>query len=140
MAGSAGFPAIMRASAGLRMYPYQRLIVWQRAHALAVALYRVDVLDESVRYRALVEQLRRCAGSISANIAEGAGSGSQPMFARYLAIALASAYELENHLLLAGAISCVSRGTGESLGLEIETIKKMLTVLIRKVRHRPKPA
>jgi four helix bundle protein len=62
------------------------------------------------------------------------------MFARYLAIALASAYELENHLLLADAISCVSRGTGESLGLEIETIKKMLTVLTRKVRHRAKAA
>ncbi len=118
------------------MHPYQRLIVWQRAHALAVALYGADVLDESARYRALVEQLRRCAGSIAANIAEGAGSGSQPMFARYLAIALASAYEVENHLLLATAISCVSRGTSESLGVEIEAIKKMLTVLLRKVRHR----
>jgi four helix bundle protein len=122
------------------MHPYQRLIVWQRAHALAVALYRAGVLDESVRYRALVEQLRRCAGSIAANIAEGAGSGSQPMFARYLAIALASAYELENHLLLAGEINCVTRGANESLGVEVQAIKKMLTVLLRQVRHRPSNA
>ena len=118
------------------MHSYHRLIVWQRAHKLAVALYGTDVLDESARYRALVDQVRRCAGSITANIAEGSGSGSQAMFARYLAIALASAYELESHLLLARDIRCVSSESTAALGAEVEALKKMLTVLVRTVRKK----
>jgi four helix bundle protein len=118
------------------MHPYQRLIVWQRAHALEVTFYRRGLLDESPRYRALIDQLRRCAGSIAANIAEGAGSGSQPMFARYLAIALASAYEIEGHVLLARDIDCIAAASCETLLIEIAAIKKMLTVLVRTVRSK----
>jgi four helix bundle protein len=118
------------------MHPYQRLIVWQRAHKLAVALYDAELLDESSRYRALVDQVRRCAGSITANIAEGSGSAAQAMFARYLAIALASAYELESHLLLTHDIGCVSAESAAVLGAEVEALKKMLTVLVRTVRKK----
>jgi four helix bundle protein len=113
------------------MHPYKRLVVWQRAHALAVALYDVSALDESPRYRAIVDQVRRCAGSIAANIAEGAGSDSQSSFARYLGIALASAHELESHLLLAREAGCASPANSELYVQSVESIKRMLTVLHR---------
>ena len=112
--------------------------MWQRAHSLAVATYRAGVLSESERYRSLVNQLRRSAVSIAANIAEGAGTDSQPMFARYLGIALASAYELEGHLLLARDIECLIGEQGESLLPEVESLIKMLTALLRTVRSRRK--
>jgi four helix bundle protein len=118
------------------MHPYQRLIVWQRAHAFAVSLYSSSAIDESQRYGALVLQLRRCAGSVGANIAEGAASESQASFARYLGIALASAHECENHLLLARDIGCIPSAESEKFAREIEAIKKMLTVLQRTVKAR----
>ena len=118
------------------MYPYQRLIVWQRAHALTVSFYDSGAFNESLRYRALVVQLRRCAGSVAANIAEGAASESQASFARYLGIALASAHELEGHVLLARDIGCSSRAASDRFAEETESIKRMLTVLQRTVKSR----
>jgi four helix bundle protein len=116
------------------MHRFQKLVVWQRAHALSVALYGSDALDDSYRYRDLVRQLRRCAGSISANIAEGAGSSSRPAFANYLGIALASAHELECHLLLARDIGCIKHGRDDQFAREAEEIKRMLTVLQQRIR------
>jgi four helix bundle protein len=115
------------------MHPYQKLVVWQRAHALTASLYATDALNEAPRYRALVDQIRRCASSISANIAEGAGASSQKSFARYLGIALGSAHELESHFLLARDIGCASRDDGERYLKSIESIKRMLTALRRQV-------
>lgn len=123
----------------LSMHPYQQLIVWQRAHALAASLYESGALDESHRYRALVDQIRRCAGSIAANIAEGAGSGSQSSFARYLGISLASAHELESHLLLARDVGCATPANSERFASSIESIKRMLTALHRRVKNPTRP-
>jgi four helix bundle protein len=121
------------------MHPYQRLIVWQRAHTLAASLYEPAALDESPRYRALVDQIRRCAASISANIAEGAGSSSQSSFSKYLGIALASAHELENHFLLARDVGCSTRENSERYATSIESIKRMLTALRRSVKTPSRP-
>jgi four helix bundle protein len=120
------------------MYPYKKLVVWQRAHALAASLYATNALDESARYRGLVDQIRRCAASIAANIAEGAGSDSQLSFARYLGIALASAYELESHFLLARDIGCATPQNSERFAESAESLKRMLTSLRRAVKA-PKP-
>ena len=119
------------------MYPYQRLRVWQRAHALAVALYDSQLLDESPKYAALVDQIRRSAGSVASNIAEGSASGSQASFARYLAIAIGSAHELEGHLRLAADIGCTRPDRRVQLAEDVESIKKMLTVLRRTVKLNP---
>ena len=116
------------------MHPYKKLVVWQRAHALAAALYEADSLDEGARYRSLVEQIRRCAASIAANIAEGAGSESQASFARYLGIALASAHELESHFLLARDIGCTTPENALQFAASVESLKRMLTALRRAVK------
>jgi four helix bundle protein len=47
------------------------------------------------------DQIRRCAASIAANIAEGCGKRGNGEFQRYLNIAAGSANELEYHFLLA---------------------------------------
>ena len=116
------------------MYPYQKLSVWQRAHALAAALYERGALDEGPRYQALVSQIRRAAASIAANIAEGAASGSQASFARYLAISIGSAHELESHLKLSADIGCTATSKRKKFEEEIESIKKMLTAFRRSVK------
>jgi four helix bundle protein len=121
------------------MHPYQRLVVWQRAHSLAASLYGQGALDESPRYRSVVDQIRRSAGSIGANIAEGAGSGSQAAFAKYLGIALASSYELESHFLLARDVGCVSPERSGQYAEQIQSIKRMLTALRARVKEPREP-
>ncbi|MBA3919739.1 MAG: hypothetical protein C0516_14275 [Gemmatimonas sp.] len=50
-------------------------------------------------HRASVGQLRRSSTSVPANIAEGCSQASLEQFARFLAIAIGSVTETQNHLL-----------------------------------------
>ena len=87
-------------------------------------------------YPGLVSQLRRAAASIPANIAEGCGHSGEREFARFLQMALASASELEYHLLLAVDLGMLPRDTYRELDSAVTEVKRMLTSLIQQVRAR----
>ena len=79
---------------------YQDLEAWQRGMDLVVESYRVaGRLPSSERF-GLCDQLRRCAASIPANIAEGQSRLRPREFAHFLLIARGSVAELETHGLL----------------------------------------
>ena len=83
------------------MRPFRELVVWQKAHHVTRQLYDVTrTLPREEQY-GLTSQIRRCAASICANIAEGCGRGTARDFARFIQIALGSASELEYHRLTA---------------------------------------
>ena len=82
------------------MKDFRDLNVWKKAHALTLAAYKVSRSFPKEELFTLTSQMRRAAGSISANIAEGCGRGSDPEFSRFLQVAMGSASELEYHLLL----------------------------------------
>ncbi len=80
------------------MFPLHRLEVYLQAMQFArECAARAHCISD----HALRSQLLRSARSIAANIAEGAGSGSQAVFARHIAIALGSAKEAECHIAMA---------------------------------------
>lgn len=81
----------------------------------------------------MTSQIRRCAGSISANIAEGCGRGNPGDFCRFLRIAAGSSSELENHLELARDLEYLSVDDYKLLNLPVIEIKKMLFALIAKI-------
>jgi four helix bundle protein len=114
------------------MRDFKRLLVWQKAFQLSLDLHREA--DGFVgRYRfVLGDQLVRAALSIPANIAEGAGRESVKEFRRYLTIALGSASELENHLLVAGELGLLHDAPRHLQ--ELSEIQRMLTGLRRNVR------
>lgn len=57
---------------------FQDLIVWQKAHALTLDVYRlVRSFPEDERF-ALASQMRRAATSIPANIVEGFSCVTEP--------------------------------------------------------------
>jgi four helix bundle protein len=120
------------------MYPFEKLDVWKLAHELAIAV--LDDLGNSRDFRAriLADQACRAAISIGANIAEGAGSASHASFAKYLGIALGSAYELENHLRVAGGAKLIGAEVADSRIVTIVRVKKMLWSLRERVRNDPR--
>lgn len=83
------------------MRNFKDLVVWDKAHALTLDLYRVTRTFPKEELYGLTSQIRRAAASIGANLAEGCGRRSDGEFARYLLIAMGSASELSYHLLLA---------------------------------------
>ena len=113
------------------MYPIEKLQVWKRAHALAVRVYLLTVPWREFWLR---DQVRRAGASISANIAEGAGSSSQRELARYLSIALGSASELRVLVLLARDVGLIGGDQSDSLDAECEDLRRMITSLRKSAR------
>ena len=114
------------------MQDFQNLRVWHEAHAYAVAVDRA--VSQASKGRAeLINQLRRAADSIPANIAEGSGQLTDPQFVRFLAIALGSATESANHLMLARDTPALPTPVAEELLTRIGRVRRMLINLLKRL-------
>jgi four helix bundle protein len=117
------------------MQDYRELSVWDKSHQLVLLLYRATTDAPERKYPGLASQIRRAAASIPANIAEGCGHATQRELARFLGIALASAFELHYHLQLALDLGLLSKSDFARLDARTEQVKKMLSSLVSKVRQ-----
>lgn len=115
------------------MQPFEQLLVWQKAHAVAVALFQASTPWREFELRA---QLRRCAMSVAANIAEGAGTDSAGLFARYLSHAQASASELRYHLRLAHDVGLMTTTDHSEFDTRVQEVRRMLHGLTLRIRQR----
>ena len=122
----------------ISMSDYKNLLVWQKAHALAIRAHRTAMGIRASRYAALRSQIIRAAMSIPANIVEGRRQNSERDFARFLRYSLNSAYELEYHLTLARDIDVISEADATSLLADTIEATRMLHGLLRKISP-PKP-
>ncbi|MDT8335012.1 MAG: four helix bundle protein [Desulfurivibrionaceae bacterium] len=80
---------------------FKDLIVWQRAHRLVLAIYKITATFPAHELYGLVSQIRRASVSIAANIAEGFTKRSTPEKARFLSISQGSLEEVRYYLILA---------------------------------------
>ena len=80
------------------MADFKKLLVWQKAHALALSIDRLTKRIRASQYASFKNQIFRAGLSIPANIAEGRQKDSEREFARFLGIAASSSSELESHL------------------------------------------
>ncbi|MBN1943147.1 MAG: four helix bundle protein [Phycisphaerae bacterium] len=117
------------------MRNFRNLDVWQKSHGIALAAYKVTANFPKEERYGLISQIRRCAASIPANIAEGCGRAGDGEFARFLQIAMGSASEFEYHILLAHDLTFLSPDTYNRLHENIVEVKRMLASLIMKVNH-----
>ena len=115
-----------------RIRDYRDLIVWQKAMDLAVASEKVCAQLPG-RANHLASQMRRAAGSIPANIAEGNGRFSRPEYLRHLSIANGSVRELETHLELAARNYGRTPNIAAALELTLE-VSKLLAGLVRALK------
>jgi four helix bundle protein len=77
------------------MHNFKELIVWQKSRTLVQETYLITTTLPVNEQFGLSSQMRRAACSIPSNIAEGAGSGSDKDFTRFLDIANGSSFELK---------------------------------------------
>ena len=123
------------------MRDFRKLIVWQKGHRLTLAVHTAVRAFPSRRHSGLANQTTRAAESIPANVAEGCGKSSDAELARFTDIALASAKELENHLILARDLEILEVAVFESLDAQLDEVRRMLFAFARAVRSRkPKKA
>ena len=117
------------------MKNFRDLHVWRKSHALTLSCYKCTAAFPRHELYGLTSQIRRCAASIGANIAEGCGKRGNAEFQRFLGIAAGSASELEYHFLLARDLNLLPGDGYESLNFAVVEVKRMLAALILKVEQ-----
>jgi four helix bundle protein len=116
------------------MQNFRDLKVWNKAHAVTLAVYgATERFPSSERY-GLTAQMRRAAASVPANIAEGSVRSTDADFARFLQVALGSASELEYFAPLAHDLELLGQADYESMLADIQEVKRMLTAFIARLR------
>ncbi len=118
------------------MQHFRDLVVWQRSHALVLALYRITASFPKDERFGLVSQLRRAAASVPTNIAEGAKRQGKQDYARFLNIAEGSLSEAEYLVILSRDLCYIPAETAEAVLAEASEIARMLHGLRTKVESR----
>ncbi|MBP6882058.1 MAG: four helix bundle protein [Candidatus Levybacteria bacterium] len=83
------------------MFRFESLEIWHSSRDYAGKIYNLTKGFPKTEIYGISDQLRRSAGSIPANIAEGSGSPSKKDFSHFLDIAQKSLYETVSHLYIA---------------------------------------
>jgi four helix bundle protein len=117
------------------MKDFKDLLAWQKAHQLTLHLYKRTSLFPREELFGMTSQIRRCAASIGANIAEGCGRRGDGDFLRFLQISLGSLDELEYHLILARDLGFIKIEEHDSFVADLVEVRKMLSSLKSKVRQ-----
>ena len=115
------------------MKNFRDLQVWHKAHSLTLACYGITSTFPRQEVYGLTSQIRRCAASVAANIAEGCGKRGNGEFYRFLNIALGSTSELEYHFLLAHDLQFLGEEDYKDLNHRVIEINRMLASLVCKV-------
>jgi len=116
------------------MRNYRDLRVWDEAHHLTLAVYRVTAAFPKEERFGLTSQIRRASVSIAANLAEGCGRRSDGEMGRFVQIAMGSTAELSYHLLLSKDLGFVRKEEYGDLNAKVERVAKMLSALSGKLR------
>ncbi len=112
------------------MRDYKKYRVWQLACGLVPDIYELTERLPGTERFGLASQMRRSVVSISSNIAEGAGRGTDTDFARFLAIANGSTNELESQLRVLQALGMVQARKTERVLDRIDHVRRQLIKLI----------
>ena len=84
----------------------------------------------------MTSQIKRAAGSIPANIAEGHGRENTGSFVQHLRISQGSLKEMETHLLLADRVGIMPEQDLQPVLAQCESLGKMIRALIRSLQDK----
>ena len=116
------------------MKDFRTLKVWEKAHLVTLAVYRLTENFPKCEMYGITSQMRRCSASVAANIAEGCGRTGNGDFHRFISSAVGSATELDYFLLLSRDLDLVVDDEYQKRHDQIFEIKRILSSLIRSVK------
>ncbi|HXU23559.1 MAG TPA: four helix bundle protein [Tepidiformaceae bacterium] len=105
---------------------FEDLIAWQKARALAAAVYLATREDSFRKDFGLASQIQRSAVSVMANIAEGFERRRRTEFFRFLEIAKGSCAEVSSHLYVAFDVGYVAESQFLSLLGQASELQRIL--------------
>jgi four helix bundle protein len=102
---------------------FRDVVVWQKAHAFTLAIYRCTEAFPKHELFALTAQLRRAAASVPANVVEGFRKRTTPDKLKFYNIAQGSADECLYHLILANDLKYADTASFQA---DLEEVSRLL--------------
>ncbi|OGY29964.1 MAG: hypothetical protein A3F33_00940 [Candidatus Woykebacteria bacterium RIFCSPHIGHO2_12_FULL_43_10] len=115
---------------------FENLKVWEKAHEMTLKVYLVSSKFPNEERFGLVQQLRRAASSVPANIVEGNARRNIGEYLQFLNIAFASLQETKYHLYLSRDLGYINQEEYQGLIRIADEVGKMCTVLIRNLKSK----
>ncbi|OGN02104.1 MAG: four helix bundle protein [Candidatus Yanofskybacteria bacterium RIFCSPHIGHO2_01_FULL_43_42] len=110
---------------------YRSLIVWEKAHELAIKTYQATKTFPKDELFGLVSQMRRCAVSVPANVVEGYSRRSVKEKLNFYNIANGSLSELEYYIDLAFELKYVDEEIHNNLIVARADVGRLLNGFIK---------
>jgi four helix bundle protein len=107
------------------------LDAWKEGHKLVLMVYKVTKKFPKDELFALTNQIRRCAVSITSNIAEGFSRQSYKEKIQFYFMALGSATELQNQILVARDVSYIKQDEFIPIAEKSIKVHKIVNGLIK---------
>ena|SRR5690242_1827023 len=114
---------------------YKDLILWQKAKALATAIYRLTEAFPRCELYGLTSQVRRAAVSVPSNIAEGQGRLTTGEFQHFLGMSRGSLLELETQLAIAVDLNYLTPSEFQKVEAQSSEVRRLLNGLIDSLRR-----
>ena len=108
---------------------FEDLIVWQKAHELAVGIYRLASHEPFCRDFGLRDQIQRAAVSVMSNISEDFERYSRPEFRQFLSVARSLVAEVRSQLHLARSLKYVTGEDFETISYLCKDISHLIGAL-----------
>lgn len=118
------------------MRNFREYEVWKGGIAFTAGIYILTKdLPDSEKF-GLISQIRRASVSIPSNFAEGCSRNSEKDFARFVEIALGSAFEAETLLIICKEVGYLDQYQLEGQLKELQGMQRGLNSLYGKLRGR----
>ena len=111
------------------------LNAWKEGHRLVLMIYNITKQFPKEEMFGLISQIRRCAVSITSNIAEGFSRLSYKEKARFYSISLGSTTELQNQLLIAKDVNYITKEQFQNIAKQSVKVHKIINGLIRSSKN-----
>lgn len=108
------------------------LDAWKEGHKLVLEIYQVTKIFPRAELFGLISQLRRCAVSITSNIAEGFSRQSYREKLQFYSMALGSVTEMQNQLIVCRDVGYLSLEKFEDVFRQTVKVHKIVNGLIRR--------
>ena len=111
------------------------LNAWKEGHKLLLDVYKISGGFPEKEIFGLTSQMRRCAVSITSNIAEGFSRQSFKEKIQFYFMALGSVTEIQNQLLISRDIGYLTKDKFDPLAKQTIKLKKIIFGLIKKSKN-----
>lgn len=111
---------------------FTHLMAWQEGHKLVLIIYEITKTFPKEEMFCLVNQMRRCAVSITSNIAEGFSRQSYKEKIQFYSIAHGSVTELQNQLIISKDVNYINSDEFKKISEQSIVVHKIISGLIKK--------